>query len=370
MGDFKVEKVTDVPGYSAKQTKRKKSLVRVALAILSGLIIGSVGGCVFIDDVPTGGTYNPLKIKFDFSGTFNPETYGVLPFLVGDINEVIMGTSDWGWTGNINAAGVKGADAVAMLTKEYDGTWSIILAPTNNNIAWGIAFRAANYLTSEWTAVTNDFWNNIGMQLTGVNNEQIFISNNMIIGVQKPVGVLTNFSNTWGSISFDGFYVSWDHKTVTIDVGAHGGWSICTGDPIDMDINVTIIWTNIPAWNHNPTKIVGWLPLLGLVSNTNTGATTAVIPTITGGAGFLHTNGVATWDPKQGNPVTINAGLKTAYVTFTVPSGSAQTFEFKMANTNGWDSGEEANNQFCVMPLGVTSYTQTVNFSKSSVYLP
>ncbi|NPV01615.1 MAG: hypothetical protein HPY53_09570 [Brevinematales bacterium] len=284
-------------------------------------------------------TVNPLKIKFDFSGTFNPETYGVLPFLVGDINEVIMGAGDWGWTGNINEAGVKGADAVSMLTKEADGTWSITLAPTNNTVAWGIAFKAANYLTSEWTAVTNDFWNNIGAQLTGVNNEQIFISNGVIIAVQKPSGTLSNVS---GALVYDGFTVSADQKTVTIDVGAHGGWSVRAPGVTTNDIAVTIMWSGIPSWNQNPTKTLGWLPLLGLVSNTNTGATLVVIPTVTGGAGFLHTNGVATWDPKQGNLVTLNAGLKTAYVTFTVPAGSARTFEFKMANTNGWDSGEEA----------------------------
>ncbi|NPV02267.1 MAG: hypothetical protein HPY53_12900 [Brevinematales bacterium] len=337
--------------------------IGVVFAALFTLILGACPPLL----PPENNEPIPLKIKFDFSGTFNPEAYNAIPFILGDVNEVIMGAGDWDQAddaGGITASGIGG---VQLLTKEADGTWSITLAPTNNNIAWGIAFKAANYYTELWSATTNDFWNSIGTQLTGVNNEQIFISNGMIIAVQKPGGTLSNVS---GALVYDGFTVSGDQKSVTIDVGAHGGWSVSSLDGFTNDISVTIIWTNIPAWNHNPSKEWGWLPLLGLVSNTNTGATTAVIPTITGGAGFLHTNGVATWDPKQGNLVTLDPVLKTAYVTFTVPTGSARTFEFKMANTNGWDSGEEANNQAGILPIGGGVYTQIVNFSKAADYLP
>lgn len=124
------------------------------------------------------------------------------------------------------------------------------------------------------------------------------------------------------------------------------------------DVEITFIWTNIPAMRGGTSLGAGevWMPLLGVITNTNTGGaavSTNAYAVITGGASYLHISNI-TWSPAAGKPVTIDG--TSAYITITRPSGSAAGISYKMACVLGWSRGEQPNNAY----FEVTSETTNV----------
>lgn len=361
-------------------TRRLSLLVTLLVVGLASAIVftgcppqGGGGGGTNTGGGGTGGwnppiSLNPDEIMIVLDDSRSPypvsviTNWGNVPFVVGGfagLTNADTGEEMFSW-GEVVNGGIK-----------QDGTGSHVL--TYNDVLQKYAikikvplddqpstkeFKFANYLPSEWDSVVADFWNVIGSQLSGMANNQITISNGIIIGVKNPVtGDQT------------GFTISVNGKIVMVDLWAVGDWSVQVPGNTTDTVNLTIIWHNIPIPRIKTYDSGTWkwyvdqqIVVSGDDATTNTGA----VPVITGSQGWMHVDGTSTWNPGQGTPVEIfnvTSSNCDAKVTLTVPAGSPRNAEFKLANKIGWEHGEEGANQFLALPLA-GSFTLETTFKQ------
>ncbi|NPV02265.1 MAG: hypothetical protein HPY53_12890 [Brevinematales bacterium] len=176
MGDFKVEKVTDVPGYSAKLTKRKKFLARVALAILSSLVIGANLGCSPMGGIPIPVPPTPnVNIYIKLSTVDNAQD---LYEPVGGVTNAIYAVGNFGGL-KVNGVAIPVWDpssAVAQLTRVSADMFKLELLNYLTNNA-SLSFRFVNGspgFGGTWTNEEQEFTDD-GSTFEGVSNRTLTI---------------------------------------------------------------------------------------------------------------------------------------------------------------------------------------------------
>jgi len=258
-----------------------------------------------------------------------------------------------------------------------------------------MGFNGAGLAVLGPDAKTFDAW-----ALTGANNLMTKGAGDTY-SIDVYFGKAAGYSNAMASnIEFKfangtpGFGASWDNK---LNNGSYnlGGGAITNNMYVNSHFQVTNNGGDsfaIPTWDFTnnaaprviPIKVAGWLgkaptdpSLVTTVAVTLTinwldvpashvnGATWANLAdgaaVVTGSAAWLHTDGVATWNPGLGTAVTVT--VPTATTTVTVPVGSPLGFSYKLANVAGWNQGEEGENHGGLLGAGSATQTLTVNFN-------
>ena len=311
------------------------SLILVAaLAITVGLV-----GCSPQPTTPgesgSGGggggeAVDKITIIFNFEGTYLPEDYSVIPFVVGGLGS-INSNKYYNWDAVINGGIKQDGTGSHVMTKisssEYKfeiPTADILLDPSTPT---AVEFKAANYNPAGWDDVTNNFWGTIGNQLTGLDNEKIVISNNQIIeakpGSTDPVlpGQSTN-----------GIELSADGKTIKIYVGQHGGWSVHVAYNV-TSVQLTLVVSNVAtskgsdtlgAYGYSGTFNSWSGPAPATILSTNDDGTVNIIGTVTySGPGKVE------YKVRGSNTVTDNwewaSGANKLAIIPSTASGSAYT---------------------------------------------
>ncbi|MGC8767454.1 MAG: hypothetical protein ACP5QP_07160 [Brevinematia bacterium] len=204
----------------------------------------------------TGGTTSDrITIIFDFSGTYLPENYSVVPFVVGGLNS-INSNKFYSWDQVTNGGINQDGTGTQVLTKIDASHWKLEILDVDNlldpSTPVEVQFKAANYNPAGWIDVTTNFWGTIGAQTTGLDNEKIVISNKQIIEAYKP----GDTNAVLPGQSTNGITVSADGKTITINVGAHGGWSLHIAYSVS-NVSVTFAVSNV-ATNKGTDALVGY----------------------------------------------------------------------------------------------------------------
>ena len=255
------------------------SILAVAILAVSGLIVSCSPAPS--DDGGTGGDgqqaqQEGITIIFDFTDTILPESvpvpggaqgqvYRVVPFIVGDLKTQVNSNKFYNW-GDIVYGGIRpNGTGSHVLTKIDAAKWKFFIAKSDiladPETPTAVEFKAANYNPSDWANIINittntnnqgevvistnvNFWNTVGNQLTGENNERIVISNYAIIEAYKPGD--TNYAVKPGE-NTNGIELSSDGKTITIKVSNHGGWSAQLYAVTNLQL--TIISSNVATTN-------------------------------------------------------------------------------------------------------------------------
>jgi hypothetical protein len=130
---------------------------------------------------------------------------------------------------------------------------------------------------------------------------------------------------------------------VTVTPGAIGQivviGSTTNANPTNFtSISLTIQWTNVP------TMATNWNGTNWYIYNGNA--------RITGSETWMHTDGISTWMPETGYPVTVDNSNRTASVTLTTPVQDYSNVMFKMVSPYGWSNGceGESNHVITVNP--------------------
>ncbi|MCX8029744.1 MAG: hypothetical protein N2712_07115 [Brevinematales bacterium] len=233
----------------------------------------------------TGGPAG-ITIIFDFGGTFLPENYEVVPFIVGSLDQ-INPNKFYAWDGVVNNGIKQDGTGSHVLSKIDAAKWKLFIPDSDilldPDTPTAVQFKAANYNPSDWDSVVDNFWGTIGNQLTGMNNEKIVISNKQVIEAYKP----GDDSPVKPGQSDKGITISPDGKTVTIDVGAHGGWSIHLPYTV-TNVELVLITSNVST-NYSGSFVVeygysgsfnGWGgPLVASILSTNANGRVNIIAT-------------------------------------------------------------------------------------------
>lgn len=238
--------------------------IKKSLALLLVAFVAFGVGLVSCSPSPTEGDQGSgggvqeepgIKIIFDFDGTFLPEDYGVVPFIVGGLNS-INSNIYYAWD-NVKNGGINQDGTGSHVLKKIDAKkWYFLIKDSDNTLdpdtATEIQFKAANYNPNGWNDVVNDFWNTIGAQTTGLNNEKIIISNKQVIEAYKPGD---SYAVRPGE-STNGITISADGRTVTIKVADHGGWSLHIAYNVN-NVSVTLITSNVST-NKGSDAIIAY----------------------------------------------------------------------------------------------------------------
>jgi len=313
------------------------SLILVAaLAITVGLV-----GC---SPQPGGGSdggaggggeaVDKITIIFNFEGTYLPEDYSVIPFVVGGFNS-INSNKYYEWAkvtnGGIKQDGTGSQVMTKINSREYKFeilTSDILLDPDTPT---AVQFKAANYNPAGWNNVVNNFWDTVGKQLS--DDEKIVISNNQIIEAYKPGSTNAVLPGQ----SADGIELSADGKTIKIKVAEHGGWSVHLAYEV-TNVQLTLVVSNVAtnkgsdalgAYGFSGT-FSGWGAGLvpATILSTNANGTVNIIGT------FTYTNFNPTVQYKVRGSNTDNGnwewgppgfGNDRSFIIPPVPSGSAYT---------------------------------------------
>jgi hypothetical protein len=313
------------------------SLILVAaLAITVGLV-----GCSPQPGGDSGGgaggggeAVDKITIIFNFEGTYLPEDYSVIPFVVGSLGS-INSNKYYNWDAVINGGIKKDGTGSHVLTKissrEYKFeilTSDILLDPDTPT---SVEFKAANYNTNGWDDVTNDFWGTIGNQLTGLDNEKIVISNNQIIEAYKPGST----DPVLPGQSTNGIELSADGKTIKIYVGQHGGWSVHIAYNV-TSVNLTLVVSNVAtnkggdalgAYGYSGTFNSWGGPEPATILSTNADGTVNIIGTFT-----YSGSGKVEYKVRGSNIVTGNwewasGANKLAIIPYTASGSSYTNYE-------------------------------------------
>jgi hypothetical protein len=311
------------------------SLILVAaLAITVGLVGcspqpgGDSGGGAGGD----GGAVDKITIIFNFEGTYLPEDYSVIPFVVGGLGS-INSNKYYNWdaviNGGIRQDGTGSHVMTRISSREYKLeilTSDILLDPDTPT---AVEFKAANYNPAGWNDVTNNFWGTIGNQLTGLDNEKIVISNNQIIEAYKPGST----DPVLPGQSTNGIELSADGKTIKIYVGQHGGWSVHVAYNV-TSVNLTLVVSNVAtnkdtdalgAYGYSGT-FNGWAtpPAPATILSTNADGTVNIIGTVT-----YSGSGKVEYKVRGSNTVTDSwewaSGANRLAIIPSTASGSAYT---------------------------------------------
>jgi len=278
-----------------------------------------------------GGAVDKITIIFNFEGTYLPEDYSVIPFVVGGLGS-INSNKYYNWDAVINGGIKKDGTGSHVLTKissrEYKLeilTSDILLEPDTPT---AVEFKAANYSTNGWNDVTNDFWGTIGNQLTGLDNEKIVISNNQIIEAYKPGSTNAVLPGQ----STNGIELSADGKTIKIKVAEHGGWSVHIAYNV-TSVNLTLVVSNVAT--NKGTDALGeygysgtfnsWSgPAPATILSTNADGTVNIIGTVT-----YSGSGKVEYKVRGSNTVTDSwewaSGANKLAIIPSTASGSAYT---------------------------------------------
>ena len=304
-----------------------------ALAITVGLV-----GC---SPQPNGGgsgdgagggggeAVDKITIIFNFEGTFLPEDYGVIPFVVGNFDS-INSNKYYNW-GNVTNGGIRqdgtGSQLMTKINnKEYKFEIPIadILADPNEETT--IQFKAANYNPAGWSNIVANFWGTAGYQLSG--DEKIVISNNQIIEAYKPGST----DPVLPGQSTNGIELSADGKTIKIYVAQHGGWSVHLAYNVE-NVQLTLVVSNV-ATNRGSDAVSAYGysgnfnewggPLSATILSTNADGTVNIAGTISNYSGSpavkYKVRGLISgnWGWQAGSD-------KLAIIPSSTPSGSSYT---------------------------------------------
>jgi len=239
-----------------------------------------------------GGAVDKITIIFNFEGTFLPEDYDVIPFVIGNLKSTINSNKYYDWA-NVTNGGIKqdgtGSHVMTKINnKEYKFEIPIADILADPNAETTVEFKAANYNRAEWNVLTdpaNDFWSIVGNQLTGMNNEKIVISNNQIIEAYKPGST----DPVLPGQSADGIELSADGKTIKIKVAEHGGWSVHIAYTVN-NVQLTLVVSNVATSRGEDAvsqygfsgDFNGWGgPLSATILSTNADGTVNIAGTVT-----------------------------------------------------------------------------------------
>lgn len=311
------------------------------LALLLVMFVAFGVGLVSCSPSPTEGDQGSgdgvqeepvIKIIFDFDGTFLPEDYGVVPFIVGGLNS-INSSIYYGWE-NVTNGGIKQDGTGSHVLKKIDAKkWYFLIKDSDNTLdpdtSTEIEFKAANYNPNGWNDVVNNFWNTVGAQTTGLDNEKIIISNKQVTAAYKPGD---SYAVKPGE-STNGITISADGRTVTIKVAEHGGWGIHLPYTVN-NVSITLITSNV-ATNIGSNPIIGY-GYVGTISSWNDNPSGNYIATI------LSTN---------------NNGTVNISATFTYSGAAKIEYKVKGTNANGGWEWSTMNNVIAIIPQGVTHFT-------------
>jgi hypothetical protein len=278
-----------------------------------------------------GGSVDKITIIFNFDGTLLPEDYSVIPFVVGGLDS-INSNKYYGWdkvtNGGIKQDGTGSHVMTRISSSEYKfeiPTADILLDPSTPT---AVEFKAANYNPAGWIDVVTNFWNTIGNQNTGLNNEKIVISNNQIIEAYKP----GDTNAVLPGQSTNGIELSANGKTIKIYVGQHGGWTVHVAYSV-TNVNLTLVVSNVAtnkasdalgAYGYSGTFNSWGGPLEATILGTNADGTVNIIGTFTyTGNGKVEykvrgSNTVSSsWEWASGaNRVVIVPSTATAYTDY------------------------------------------------------
>jgi hypothetical protein len=307
------------------------SLILVAaLAITVGLVGcspqpggGSGGG--------TGGggeAVDKITIIFNFEGTYLPEDYDVIPFVVGGFNS-INSNKYYEWekvtNGGIKQDGTGSQVMTKINSREYKFeilTSDILLDPDTPT---AVQFKAANYNPAGWSDLVTSFWSVVGNQLS--SDEKIVISNNQIIEAYKPGST----DPVLPGESRDGIELSADGKTIKIYVGQHDGWSVHVTYEV-TNVQLTLVVSNVATnrgedavsqygFSGNFNDWGGPEPATILSTNDNGKVNIAVTITVNGNPTVKYkVRGLI-----SGDWAWQSGGDKLAIIPPSTPSGSAYT---------------------------------------------
>ncbi len=308
---------------------------------------------------------NEIMIIFDFTGTYDPISWGVIPFIMGDCEPYF---SKAGYFGSCIAnEGIKidgTGDQVLKKDLSSGQYYSVLTIP--NPSSTNIRFLAANYTPNGWNELLVDFWTHIGnMNSIGVP-ESIQISNYTIQSVSSFYGYTLSQTETKQS----GMYFSPDKKRVIYYIGEHSGWGLhLPGGTLESQ-TIQLIWTNIPAFIDLGTKQVitngitnscdfAWWPLDNIVSNlTFSTVSNSAFPVVCGNNSTVFGG---YWNPTTGGIrlTNLNKAAKSASVIFNVPPGQLRFLKCKFVNIFGWDWGWQSWDSF--IPVPTVSFSGVTN---------
>ncbi|NPV00295.1 MAG: hypothetical protein HPY53_02830 [Brevinematales bacterium] len=125
---------------------------------------------------------NQVMLIFDFSGTYDPYTYGVVPFIYGGVANFIAGA--YYYTNCVKGGiTIAGTGPQVMKHDASSGLYFNILTIPDDN-EYSFEFGPANYSTSGWTELTNDFGHVYGKLNSTVFFDTLNIKNKKITGIQ------------------------------------------------------------------------------------------------------------------------------------------------------------------------------------------
>ncbi len=322
-------------------------------------------------DVPDG----QIMIAFNFSHTFEPSRWGVIPFLYGDLSNYIDGANNFEfcYLSGINQYG----EGPQVLKRDPVTGYYYILLSIPDNQAYNIPNMVRNYNPADWGNINNyTAWSYFGEQLFEGQYMTLAVTNKKIASLYIPRGPTTGLYTYSGT----GISISSYRKRILIDVGAHLGWSVRLIGGTESTMNLKLIWTNVRAVIRNIPEafsnyVVGsvtnwvyypitnyWYPYEHLSICTNgTVTNTNAYMVVTGNREFLSVSN-NTWYPPTGTRLTLDPVHSNAFVIISnIPPGSVREVMYKSVCELGWAFGSQAGNTFVPLPVNADPPDYTVS---------
>lgn len=305
-----------------------------------------------------------ILIAFDFSGTYKPEEWGVIPFIYGNnISEYLDGAGD-----NENfIQGISQFGSGEQVLK-YDAIskiYYIIITVPDDSFRY-LSYRVDNYSAAGWEEVINGIH---GVQLLTTCFENLEISNKIILDNNLDLGGF--HINSDAGTKKDGITLSICRRRVMIDVGEHFGWSLHLVGGTTATIDLKMVWTNVPHYifaneRRESNSTVYWdYSVWDIVAQTFSNTITHEVksnayPVITGDRCILSTNNNTNWAPEYGLPLSLILGPgsnnNVLTLDLTLPPGAFRSMRYKVADTLGWNYGCQTADYFIGLP---TEYSGT-----------
>ncbi|OHD55830.1 MAG: hypothetical protein A2Y33_14450 [Spirochaetes bacterium GWF1_51_8] len=289
---------------------------------------------------------NQIMVIYDFSGTYDPYEWGVVPFVYGDVSSFIAGA----YNGiNCTNGGITITGTGPQVLK-YDAIsgyyYNLFTIP--DNTTYSFEFGLGNYSTSGWTELVNDFRNVYGKINSTLLFDRLYIKNKKIDGFNNFQSGYFNTPDQY----INGTTIYSDYKRLYMNVGDHTGWSLHLSGGIIEAMQVRIVWTNVPSVIACTTPSTFWYPFAKLCSNSSTLMITPNMPpVITGDRIQIFTNG--TWNSGTFNGLEItemNVTNHTMEILLNLTPGTPRTIKYKFVNKYGWDWGEQSWDSFIALP--------------------
>jgi len=309
---------------------------------------------------------NEVMVIYDFAGTYDPYEWGVVPFIYGNVSAFIKGAYNWNacTNGGITIAGT--GPQVLSYDSKSGYFYKILTIPDNSD--YSIQFIPANYSTSGWSDLVNNFGNSYGKLNSATDFDFLQIKNKKIAGIIDINDVYITAKNLYTGA----FFISQDSKRIYINVGDHTGWRLQLVGGIIEPMTVMLVCKNVPEVipipSHEGVTNIGvtnniinmvWLPYLGIVSNTVTGRiNTNASPVLAGNVVQIFPN---LWVPPLGLKITgKDIANHTLSILLNLPAGTPRGFGYKFANQVDylWQSGEQRWDAYTALPV----YNEGTNY--------